>query len=73
MNQVWNCAETRPTKGGVYRTLSEGIEGFSLYDATDRIWGCTHPTPELARDLPDFEYALQFKHWVEVSDADVAS
>lgn len=73
MNTVWNCAETRPEKAGVYRTLSEGVEGFSWYDATDKIWGCTQPTIELAVKSPEYEFANQYsKLWSENDQVDLA-
>lgn len=71
---TWNSPETRPTAAGVYRVLSEGVEGFALWDQTDRIWGCTQPTIELAAREPEFFFSSQEKNWVELSDdqADLA-
>lgn len=71
---AWNPPETRPTAAGVYRVLSDGVEGFALWDQTDRIWGCTQPTIELAAREPEFFFSAQEKNWVELSNdqADLA-
>jgi hypothetical protein len=38
-------------------------KGYSLFDATSKIWGCNHLTPEAAAKNPDFEFAWQHKSW----------
>ena len=63
-------ANILPVRSGVYKTLSIDNEtgklrnpGYSLFDATDRIWGCTHATIDEAAANPDFEFADQTKMW----------
>jgi hypothetical protein len=60
-----------PTSSGVYKTRTLdpetgepiGEHGYSYFDLTDRIWGCTSTTPEEAFKSPDFEFAAQTKEW----------
>jgi hypothetical protein len=67
-----------PQSKGVYRTCTVDVEtgeesevwGYSFFDATDRIWGCTHTTIEDAVEAPDFEFANQNKRWSELSEQD---
>lgn len=65
-----------PVRSGVYQTqnvdpedlLTIGGWGFSYFDATDRIWGCTYTTPSDAFRAPDYEFAYQTKQWRGLSD-----
>ena len=63
-------ASVLPVRSGVYSTVTIDPDtgklkdsGYSYFDATDRIWGCTHLTVDDAAAAPDFEFALQTKMW----------
>jgi hypothetical protein len=62
-------ASILPVRSGVYATqqIDEdgnlGPFGCSYFDATDRIWGCTHRTVDEAAANPEFEFAVQTKMW----------
>ena len=63
-------AEILPVRSGVYKTLSIDEDGtpqddwgYSFFDATDRIWGCTYASVDAAWKQPDYEYAHQQKLW----------
>ena len=62
---AWNPPSARPAEAGVYRVLSDGLEGFALWDLDIRAWGCTQPTAELAASEPEFFWASQEKNWAE--------
>jgi hypothetical protein len=64
--------ETHPVRRGVYMTREVDVETgepthegwfYSFYDSTDKIWGCSNFSPELATDKPEFEFASQHKEW----------
>lgn len=66
--------ETLPVRSGVYLTTqldpetgeptdSGIVTGYSYFDLTDRVWGCSHPTVEEAIAHPDYEFAWQHKSW----------
>jgi hypothetical protein len=66
--------ETLPVRSGVYLTtqvdpetgesVSSGtVTGYSYFDATDRVWGCSHMTIEEAIARPEYEFAWQYKRW----------
>ena len=64
-----------PVRSGVYFTQSVdedgkafGSWGFSYFDATDRIWGCSHEFVEAAAAYPEFEFAIQTKRWRGLSE-----
>lgn len=73
MNTIINSHESRPTQSGVYATREVDVETgepipgstwlYSFFDLTDRIWGCSHPDPQMAIAWPEFEYASQSKEW----------
>ena len=60
-----------PVRSGVYWTQNidpfDGATmdpwGYSYFDATDRIWGCTAQSIILAGINRDFEFAHQTKQW----------
>ena len=63
--------ETLPVRAGAYLTRSLDTVtgkvlsgwGYSYFDATDRIWGCTHERVDQALRVPDYEFAHQHKEW----------
>lgn len=63
--------EILPVREGVYLTRQVDTEDgsvitkpeYSLFDATNKIWGCGHETPVGAASNPDFEFAWQTKSW----------
>lgn len=69
-----------PTRNGAYRTCAIDLEtgeeselwGFSYFDTTDRIWGCTQASIEEAVKFPEYEFAHQHKRWAELQKDDVA-
>lgn len=69
-----------PTRSGAYRTCTVDLEtgeeaevwGFSYFDLTDRIWGCTQNNIEDAVTFPEYEFAHQHKKWAELEAGDVA-
>jgi len=63
-------ANILPVRSGVYSTVTVDSEtgklrnsGYSFFDATDKIWGCTHLTIQEAVANPEFEFAEQTKMW----------
>lgn len=68
-------ANILPVRSGVYYTqaIEEetgklGDSGYSYFDATDRIWGCMHPTVDMAAAAPEFEFAGQTKCWYGLAE-----
>lgn len=69
-------ASTLPVRSGIYRTWQvdpEGViidhsGGYSYFDATDKIWGCSHLTVDEAAAKPEFEFAWQQKNWQGVAE-----
>lgn len=68
-------ANILPVRSGVYYTQEVDEEtgyygqgGYSYFDATDRIWGCTHKTPSEAAANPEFEFAGQTKTWYGLAE-----
>lgn len=67
-------ANILPVRSGVYSTQEVlhfggfGASGFSFFDSTDRIWGCTHQTVDKALASPEFEFANQTKMWQGVAE-----
>lgn len=68
-------ANILPVRSGVYYTqnIDEetgklGDSGYSYFDAADRIWGCTHSTPQKAAAHPEFEFAGQTKCWYGLAE-----
>lgn len=63
--------ETLPVRSGVYKTRPIDPDtgkptfswGYSHFDATDRIWGCSHDRVDQAARVPDYEFAHQSKEW----------
>ncbi len=66
--------EILPVREGVYLTTqldpetgeptcSGIVTGYSFFDLTDRVWGCSHKTVKGAIAHPDFEFAWQHKSW----------
>lgn len=63
--------DVQPVRKGVYKTRVLDTENgqpltgwaYSLFDTTDKIWGCGHDTVENALAAPDFEFAQQNKEW----------
>jgi hypothetical protein len=60
-----------PQRNGVYRTCTVDVEtgeeaeawGYSYFDTTDRVWGCTQDNIEDAVKFPEYEFAHQYKRW----------
>ena len=68
-------SEILPARSGVYKTLSldedgnpQGDWGYSFFDATDRVWGCTYATVDEAWQRPDYEFAQQTKTWFGLAE-----
>lgn len=64
-------ANILPVRSGVYKTWNVDPEtgdifdapGYSFYDATDRIWGCSNGDVINAGIHRDYEFAHQLKQW----------
>jgi hypothetical protein len=65
-------ANILPVRSGVYLTTHIDNEtglpvfntkGYSLFDATSKIWGCNYRNVDVAAENPEFEFAWQNKSW----------
>lgn len=59
----WFSREIKPVRAGVYQVFDIECHTilYALWDG--EIWGCSHLSPDLAAQHPEFEFAVQGKVW----------